>query len=135
MYSERDQVLMLSKAERQAIKWADLDEDVQKALLQWFNCSKATAADKKRLLKLWTEGRFWFWNCMLCNDPCVHAEPTHEEWEHFQGASDDLDWCYFGNPEVYTRKALASMCNSCRCHKCEDIPEGAPGEDMDDDDC
>jgi hypothetical protein len=135
MYSEREHLLLMTDAERKAIKWSDLDSEVRKALLRWFNCSKVTAADKRRLLKLWTDGRFWFWDCMLCNDPCVHAEPTKEEWGHFQGANDDIDWCFFGNPEVYTRRALMSMCNSCRCYKCADIPEGSPGEDMDDCDC
>lgn len=123
----RDDVLEIDASERARLGWSDIDSDVQEALLKWFNYTSATKTDQKRLARLWWDGRFWYWDCLLCNDSCVHAEPTPEEWKHFQGAHDDIDWCYFGNQDVYTRAALASMCNSCRCHKCGVIPDGSPG--------
>lgn len=112
-------------------QWEELDKETREALLHWFNCTIATKADKARLAVLAVEGRFWHWNCLLCEESCVHAEPTDEEWKHFQGARDDLDMCYFGNPAVYTQAALQSMCNHCRCYKCGDIPDGSPGADLD----
>lgn len=111
-------------------EWEALDSETQEALIRWFNCTKVTKRDKERLARLATEGRFWRWNCLLCEEPCVHAEPTDEEWRRFQGAYDDIDMSYFGNQEVYTEAALLSMCNACRCHRCKDIPEGSPAYDL-----
>jgi len=109
--------------------WDELDGEIQEALLAWFNCTVVSDQDKLRLAKLVSEERFWHWDCILCGQECNHAEPTEEEWPHFQGCSDDLDWTYFGNSEVYTRAALTAMCNHCRGFKCCELPEGAPEVD------
>lgn len=66
------------------MQWEDLDKDTRIALTRWFN-SDPTTVDKRRLTKLVADGRFWKWPCLLCNEPCVHADPTEKEWPHFQG--------------------------------------------------
>lgn len=109
--------------------WDEIDSGTRAELLRWFNCTKATAADKRRLAKLHEDKRFWHWDCILCGEPCVHAEPTDEEWVHFQGAADDIDWSFFGDRDTYTEAALMSMCNHCRCYKCVQIPAGSPAWD------
>lgn len=106
--------------------WDDIEPDIQEALTTWFNCKALTAADKKRLAKLCSEKRFWYWGCILCGEACFHAEPTEDEWKHFQHTNDSIDWSYVGNRDVYTEAALWSMCNHCRCHKTRVIPDGSP---------
>ena len=115
---------MMTEQAAQAIneKWDALDTDLREALVEWYNIREVDLDedDYKELLGLVEAGRFWFWDCPICEERCVHGDP--EDWSNFQGVSGQ-DWIsYPGDSEFFNIEALAAMCDQCRV-KCYTMPE------------
>lgn len=130
-------------------KWGSLDEDLRYALVRWYNhpnTGRACLSDdglggdvRRALIELTEAGRFWFWNCVICQQECTHGEP--EDWlrhkrpvkrdrvTDYQKVNGQDYKSYPGNPKVFTAKALVSMCDDCR-NDYDDTPEKCPPVDI-----
>ena len=93
-------------------KWSDVPEDAQRDLLEWFNCSKPDAADKKRLASMYFNGRFHAWNCINCGDRCYYGDP--DDWSHFQGVLQ-LDFTSYPGCDSKPDR-IVRMCDHCRMY-------------------
>ncbi len=105
-----------------AEKWDGLDADLREALVEWYNIREIDIDDEDReaLVGLVDAGRFWFWDCPMCDEPCAHGDP--EDWDNFQGVNGQ-DWIsYPGDSGFFNIEVLAAMCDGCR-GKCYTMPE------------
>lgn len=102
--------------------WSELDSQTQEDLLAWFNCSKPTAVDKRRLAKLATDGRFRAWECPECESRVYQGDP--EDWKHFQGV-DQVDYTSYPvhGDSIYKPEYLEKLCDSCRMSDTTTMPE------------
>ena len=97
-----------------AEKWDELDADLREALVEWYNRRPEDIGDDDRgaLLGLVDAEHFWFWDCPVCDEQCVHGSP--EDWSDFQGVNGQDYISYPGDPDIFTTEARIAMCDACR---------------------
>ena len=108
-------------------KWDSLDADLREALVKWYNlgCDEDDGEtgndgviygldddDREALLGLVEAGRFWFWDCPVCDEHCTHGDP--ENWEKFQGVNNQDYQSLPGDPDIFTEEARIALCDKCR---------------------
>ena len=91
-----------------------LNQQIQDDLIEWFNVAVPDDEDKKLLLKLYIDDRFYAWDCPECNTRVFRGDP--DSWDDFQ-SSQNQDFSYFGNPDKYQQDYIDACCDSCRCNK------------------
>ncbi len=94
--------------------WTELSDHVQTDLLEWLNITPPDDDDRTRLCLLYNDGRFHAWNCPTCGARVQSADPTGEEWQHFQGTRQP-DFSYYGDATFYTAEVIEHQCDTCRC--------------------
>ena len=107
------------------MKWNDLTFQVQEDLAAWYNITgeilDLPAEDRRRLAKLFSDGRFHAWDCPQCGERVYQGEP--DDWGHFQGVRQVDYASYPGDTTVYQEGYNFRRCDSCRCTCPPDISD------------
>jgi len=93
-------------------KFDDLDIEIQRDLLEWYNLVNVSREEKEMLAKLYNDGRFASWDCPECKCRVYVGDP--EDWDDFQGVLQRDMISYPGYQEKYTYDYLMKMCDDCR---------------------
>lgn len=106
------------------MKWADLSDQQQDDLTEWYNIRPEDMddEDRQRLADLAGAGRFRAWNCAECGDRVRQGAP--EDWGNFQGVQQPDFTSYPGDGERHTPEYLSWMCDSCRMGDVDRSGEG-----------
>lgn len=101
--------------------FSSLPQYVQDDLTEWYNVREPDAADKRRLVKLYAEGRFHAWHCPTCGERVRSGDP--EDWGHFQGVLEPDYSSYPGDHELHTPETIVRQCVDCRTSVVRTPPE------------
>ena len=95
------------------MSWVELDYQVQKDLVEWFNvrADDVDSQDRKRLARLYESGNFHAWDCPSCGERVYCGTP--DDWSHFQGVLQ-VDYASFPGPEHVTPEHRVQLCDLCR---------------------
>lgn len=86
----------------------DLDKDVARYLINWYNVSNLTLSDLELLIELWNEGFVAYSTCKMCSNDGYTAYP--DNWDDFQGVYQDDD---FETQEITIEGKTVEICIDC----------------------
>ena len=108
--------------------WNALPEQEKDDLLNWFNSTKPSQDDKRKLSALYHAGKFHAWDCPSCGERVYWGDP--DEWDDFQGVRQADFTSYPGCDEYFHPRLIAQQCDSCRmnCPSLSDLNMVGIGE-------
>ncbi len=90
----------------------ELGEDSAQALYDWYNTTEPNKEDLDKLIKLWENNEFSYWECDLCGEIFSQGDPS--SWDDFQGVCQDEG----GPVEIIVggHTTYKEVCGDCLLH-------------------
>lgn len=99
--------------------WADLPEQAQRDLQDWFYIRPQYVDDDdlESLANLYYAGKFHAWNCPTCGERVFWGSP--DDWGNFQGVRQ-ADFTSYPGSDTTSDWVRSRQCDHCRLH---DVPQ------------